>query len=195
MTEFRGYASAAQTAFATVKNLLGTLSASRLARGDVAPPDFSSGARELSAGELQKQLQELQVQAATVAPDQPSLRERVVERVKESGEHALGEEQQGTLDVVDRFFSSVVESPKLSEYAQSRMRQLEVPVLKVVMRDPEFFDDQESPVRGVMNRLAQLGVKGGRINPVVQRRIDELIQRIATDFEQDTGVFLSLIHI
>lgn len=194
VAEFRGYASAAQTAFATVKNLLGTLSASRLARGDVAPTDFASGARELSAGELQKQLQELQVQAATVAPDQPSLRERVVEMVKESGEHALAEEQQSTLDVVDRFFNSVVESPKLSEYAQSRMRQLEVPVLKVVMRDPEFFDDQESPVRGVMNRLAQLGVKGGRINPVVQRRIDELIQRIATDFEQDTGVFENAVQ-
>lgn len=193
-SEFRGYSSAAQTAFATVRNLLGTLSASRLARGDVAQADFAPDARELSAGELQKQLQELQVQAATVTPDQPSLRERVVERVKESGEHALGEEQQGTLDVVDRFFNSVVESPKLSEYAQSRMRQLEVPVLKVVMRDPEFFDDQESPVRGVMNRLAQLGVKGGRINPVVQRRIDELIQRIATDFEQDTSVFANAVQ-
>ncbi|MDL0431081.1 DUF1631 family protein [Marinobacter sp. TBZ242] len=193
-SEFRGYATAAQTAFATVKNLLGTLAASRLARGDVAPAEFTPGARELSAGELQKQLQELQLQAATASSEQPSLRERVVERVRESGEHALGEEQQSTLDVVDRFFKSVVESPKLSEYAQSRIRQLEVPVLKVVMRDPEFFDDQDSPVRGVMNRLAQLGVRGGRINPVVQRRVDELVQRIATDFEQDTGVFDSAVQ-
>ncbi|NMT62443.1 DUF1631 family protein [Marinobacter orientalis] len=193
-TEFRGYAAAAQTAFATVKNLLGTLAASRQGRGDIAPVEFSPGARELSAGELQKQLQELQLQAATASPQQSPLRERVVERVRESGEHALGKEEQSTLDVVDRFFGSVVESPRLSEYARSRMRQLEVPVLKVVMRDPQFFDDQDSPVRGVMNRLAQLGVKGGRINPVVQRRIDELVQRIATDFEQDTGVFESAVR-
>lgn len=193
-SEFRGYATAAQSAFATVKNLLGTLAASRLARGDMEPVEFTLGARELSAGELQKQLQELQLQAATAGQEQPSLRERVVERVRESGEHALGEEQRSTLDVVDRFFKSVVESPKLSEYAQSRMRQLEVPVLKVVMREPEFFDDHDSPVHGVMNRLAQLGVKGGRINPVVQRRIDELVQHIATDFEQDTGVFESAVQ-
>ena len=117
------------------------------------------------------------------------LRERVVEKIRESGDNRLDDEQQGTLDVVDRFFRSVVESPKLSDYAQQRMRQLEVPVLKVVMRDPGVFDDQESPVRGVMNRLAQLGVKGGRLNPVVQRRVDELVHRITTDFEQDTGVF------
>ncbi|MGM0768672.1 MAG: DUF1631 family protein [Pseudomonadota bacterium] len=191
--EFRGYAHAAQTAFATVRNLIGTLTSSRAARGDPEPVAFAPDARPLSAGELHRELQQLQVETAEVAAGQPGLRERVVERVKHGGDHALDEEQQGTLDVVDRFFRSVVESPKLSEYAQSRMRQLEVPVLKVVMRDPAFFDDQNSPVRGVMNRLAQLGVKGGRINPVVQRRIDELIHRITTEFEQDTAVFDSTL--
>ncbi|KEF30806.1 hypothetical protein D777_02748 [Marinobacter nitratireducens] len=185
--EFRGYAQAAQTAFATVRNLLTTLNASRVARGDAEPVAFAPNARPLSSGELQRELQQLQVEApgAEALP----LRERVVEKVKESGDNRLNEEQQSTLDVVDRFFHSVVESPKLSEHAQARMRQLEVPVLKVVMRDPEFFDDQDSPVRGVLNRLAQLGVKGGRINPVVQRRMDELVTRITNDFEQDTGVF------
>ncbi len=188
-SEFQGYAQAAQTAFATVRNLLTTLSASRVARGDPEPLPFAPNARPLSSGELQRELQQLQVEVPESGEAVAPLRERVVEKVRESGDTRLDEEQQGTLDVVDRFFRSVVESPKLSEYAQQRMRQLEVPVLKVVMRDPGFFDDQDSPVRGVMNRLAQLGVKGGRINPVVQRRVDELIQRITTDFEQDTGVF------
>jgi diguanylate cyclase (GGDEF)-like protein len=187
--EFRGYAQAAQTAFATVRNLLNTLTASRVARGDPEPLPFAPNARPLSSGELQRELQQLQVQAVDAGDAVAPLKERVVERVKGGGDNRLDEEQQGTLDVVDRFFRSVVESPRLSDYAQQRMRQLEVPVLKVVMRDPAFFDDQDSPVRGVMNRLAQLGVKGGRINPVVQRRVDELVHRITTDFEQDTGVF------
>jgi diguanylate cyclase (GGDEF)-like protein len=187
--EFRGYAQAAQTAFSTVRNLLTTLQASRVAQGQNPHQDFAPNARPLSTGELHRELQELQVRAA--GPDEPAapLKERVVEKIKEIGEARLDDDQQQTVDVVDRFFKSVVESPKLSDYVQSRMRQLEVPVLKVVMRDPAFFEDQNSPVRGVMNRLAQLGVKGGRLNPVVQRRVDELVQRIATDFEQDTGVF------
>jgi diguanylate cyclase (GGDEF)-like protein len=188
--EFRGHAQAAQTAFATVRNLLGTLAASRVARGDPEPLSFSADARPLSAGEFQRELQRLQVQPVESAGGEAvPLKERVVEKVRETGKNRLDEQQQETLDVVDRFFTSVIESPKLSEYAQERMRQLEVPVLKVVMRDPAFFDDHDSPVRGVMNRLAQLGVKGGRINPVVQRRVDELIQRIANEFEQDVGVF------
>src|SRR5690554_132159 len=187
--EFRGYAQAAQTAFSTVRNLLTTLQTSRVARGESPREDFAPNARPLSTGELHRELQELQLRSAGPEESAAPLKERVVEKIKETGEARLDDEQQQTLDVVDRFFKSVVESPKLSDYVQARMRQLEVPVLKVVMRDPAFFEDQDSPVRGVMNRLAQLGVKGGRLNPVVQRRVDELVQRIATDFEQDTGVF------
>lgn len=187
--EFRGYAQAAQTAFATVRNLLNTLTASRISRGDPDPVPFPVNARPLSSGELQRELQQLQAAAIETSSAETTLKDRVVERVRASGNSKLDEKQQDTLDVVDRFFRSAVKSPKLSEYAQERIRQLEVPVLKVVMRDPAFFEDLDSPVRGVMNRLAQLGTKGGRINPVVQRRVDELIQRIATEFEQDTGVF------
>ena len=187
--EFRSYAQAAQTAFSTVRNLLGTLAASRATRGDTEPAPFPVNAQPMSSGELQRELQKLQAGPVDSSSNVIPLRERVVEKVRESGAKKLDDEQQGTLDVVDRFFNSVTASPKLSEYAQERIRQLEVPVLKVVMRDPTFFDDKNSPVRGVMNRLAQLGVKGGRLNPVVQRRVDELIHRITTEFEQDTGVF------
>lgn len=185
----RSHHGAARTAFATVRNLVATLTSNRLLRGDEEPVRFPADASPISRTELQQELQQLQLEPVSDESSSASLRQRVIEKVGQEGKHALDSDQQETVDVVDRFFQSVVESPRLGEYARRQMRQLEVPLLKVVMRDPEFFEDQESPVRGVMNRLAQLGVKGGRINPVVQRRIDELIRRIVSDFEQDTGVF------
>ena len=176
----------ARSAFATVRNLIGTLKSAGVTRQQPAP--FADDARPLSQGEFHKELQNLQ--KAPMADDsEVALRERVIEQVKTSGNHGLDEEQQATLDVVDQFFRSVVESPKISERTRRQMRQLEVPVLKVVLRDPAFFDDIESPVRGVMNRLAQLGARGSRTNPSVQRRVDDLVGRIATEFEQDTRVF------
>ena len=188
-TDFRGYARAAQTAFSTVRNLLGTLQASRQAQGENDVSPLPANARPVSPSELQAQLQQLQTIAPSASASPESLRERVLGKIREQQNLRLDDEQQETLDVVDRFFKSVVESPKLGEFGQSRLRQLEVPVLKVVMHNPAFFEDKDSPVRAVMNRLAQLGVKGGRLNPVVQRRVDELVQRIATEFEQDTGIF------
>lgn len=183
---FMEQVSVARSAFATVRNLIGTLK--ETGRRTQSPVPFAKDARLLSQGEFQKELHSLQ--KVTVADElEAPLRERVIEQVKTSGNHGLNEEQQATLDVVDRFFSSVVESPKLSDRTRRQMRQLEVPVLKVVLRDPAFFDDIESPVRGVMNRLAQLGARGSRTNPAVQRRVDDLVGRIASEFEQDTRVF------
>lgn len=186
---FRSYNQAAQSAFATVRSLLNTLSTSRRDRGQVEEPVFPPDARPLSSGELHRELQQLQVRAADPELAEIPLKERVVEKVRSSGDSRLDEEQQETLDVVDRFFRSVVESPKLSPHTRDYLRQLEVPVLKVVMRDPGFFDDEDSPVRGVMNRLAQLGARGGRVNPLVQRKVAELVEKITTEFEQDTGLF------
>ena len=186
---FRFHDQEARSAFATVRNLLDTLSASRLAHGDPEPVSFPPNARPLSAGEFQYQLQQLQRDSLELDAATPSLKERVVERVRAGGEARLNDDQQGTVDVVDQFFASVVESPRITQNMQTQLRQLEVPVLKVVMRDRGFFDDKNSPVRGVLNRLAQLSVKGGRINPVSQRRIEEVIQRVVNDFDQDTGVF------
>ena len=172
-----------------MRNLLGTLQASRQAQGENDVSPLPANARPVSPSELQAQLQQLQTIAPSASASPESLRERVLGKIREQQNLRLDDEQQETLDVVDRFFKSVVESPKLGEFGQSRLRQLEVPVLKVVMHNPAFFEDKDSPVRAVMNRLAQLGVKGGRLNPVVQRRVDELVQRIATEFEQDTGIF------
>ena len=186
---FRMHALEARSAFATVRNLLDTLSASRLAHGDPEPVSFPPNARPLSAGEFQYQLQQLQLESLNVDASAPALKDRVIDQVRTTSDARLNEDQQGTLDVVDQFFASVVESPRISQIMQTQLRQLEVPVLKVVMRDRNFFDDKNSPVRGVLNRLAQLSAKGGRINPVTQRRVEEVIQRVVNDFEQDTGVF------
>ena len=190
---FRFQSMQAQSAFATVKNLLGTLAEQRAAHGDAPTSGFSPNARPISAGEFQRELQRLQVQVANSGdlPETP-LRERVVSRIAQDSDQALTPEQQESLDVVDQFFRSIADSPRLGAVAREQLRRLEIPVLKVVMRDPGFFDDADSPLRGVMNRLAQLGVKGGRSNPVVERRVNELIQKVATDFEQDTRVFESV---
>ena len=177
----------AQSAFATVRNLLGTLQSGRM---QAAEPTFQVAANPLSSGELQRELQGLQVdEARQEAPPEEGLRSRILAQIRSAGDRGLNEEQQASLDVVDRFFGSMLHSPRLGEAARDQLRRLEVPVFKVVLRDPQFFEDEENPVRAVMNRVAELGVKGGRMSSVIQRRVEGLVQRLNTEFEQDTQVF------
>lgn len=184
---FQRHNRAAKTAFTTVRSLVSSLQASRQLRDGGSVHPFPAGARPLPARELQRELHQLQ--AAGTGPVTGSLKQRVAERIQALGHYRLDEEQEQTLDVVDRFFRSVLESPKLNERARPLIRQLEIPVLKVAMRTPSFFEDSRCPARVLMDRLARLGMTEGRVSAVVYRRVEELVRRIAAEFEQDTAVF------
>lgn len=186
---FRNPLGTRQAAFTTVKSLLGALAVSTKANGGATIASAPAGGDVLTSWELNRELQELQAEMAASTASAASLRERVTEKIRQSRGKELDAQQDGALDVVDRFFRSIIESPKLSEYAQAQIRQLEIPVLKEVMRTPAFFDNTDNPARKVLNQLAQLGVRGGRLNPAVQRRVDELVRDVATESGQDTGVF------
>lgn len=178
----------AQSAFATVRNLLGTLQSRRqTAAGGEAP----QGGTRVSDSELGRQLQKLQqeaVQPRKLGPD--SLRERVLERIRDGREDfRLDEAQQSSLDVVDEFFDSLSKSPRLGDFARDQVRKLEVPVLRMVLQDAQFFDNRSDPARAVLNRIAELGIKSARTSPVVQRRVESLVQRVNNEFDQDPRVF------
>jgi len=123
--------------------------------------------------------------------DKTSLLERVLDNLKQDGSDTKGidENQKVAIDVVDRFFLSMQKNPRISVEAKQHLLKLEVPVLKVLLKDENFFDDQASSVRAVMNRIAQLGAKGSRLNPASRKRINTLVHQIVEEFEQDTKVF------
>ncbi len=142
--------------------------------------------QELVAGLSALQRVEL---AETLGQD-TSLYERVSEQLRQANDgKSIHEDQKVTIDVVDRFFASLKSNPRLTPEVKAHLSRLEIPVLKVVLLDEQFFDDRSSSVRAVMNRIAQLGMKGIRLSPSMQQRIDHLVQRIVEEFEHDTEVF------
>ena len=183
--QLQKHARLARHAFSTVRSLLDALASSRAAKSRACGDEFPANVLPLSNA----QLHQPQTVAVPADDSAASLRERVVSKVRADSQGKLDTEQQGAVNVVDRFFESLRESSKLDEPTRRHLRQLEVPVLKVVMRDPDFFEDEQSPVRGVLDRLAQLGNRGSKVNPVIQHRVDALIQSIVTGFEHDLGVF------
>ncbi len=185
--QFRDTHGQAQSAFATVRNLLGSLQRSRQTQSETGPAD---GGTPMTTVELSRQLQSLQkeaVQPGKMSPE--SLRERVLERIQAEQGRALDDEQRSSLDVVDEFFSSLSRTPRLGDFARDQLRRLEVPILRMVLGNAGFFEDQSDPARAVMNRIAELGLKSARTSPVMERRIEGLVQRINNEFDQDPRIF------
>ncbi len=197
LSQFRAHQRAAQSAYSTINNLFSMLDKSRLAAegGPAEDEGKNANAPKWSHDEVQSGLKEMQSTSSSEAgaevEEVPPLIRRLKEKLESrtGSKKALSKEQEGAVDVVDRFFVSMKTSQKLTEVTKSQLTKLEVPVLKVFMRNREFFEDIDSPVRAVLNRVAQLGIKGGRPNPANQKKIEGIIHRISNEFEQDTAVF------
>jgi EAL domain-containing protein (putative c-di-GMP-specific phosphodiesterase class I) len=181
------------------QNVLGLVRSLRVSQNEsdvalgVAPPE-----EKYSESELKQGLSELQassVESEVSHEDRSSLLERIQQSLVSSGpqnetqEKGIDENQQVAIDVVDRFFASMQKNPRLSDEAKQHLLKLEVPVLKVLLKDERFFDDRNSSVRAVMNRIAQLGATGTRMNPTVRKKVDALVKTVVREFEHDVAVF------
>lgn len=158
-------------------------------QGSAVPVHFSDDELQLGLAALQT------FDLAAATGERKSLFERVAEQLQLEGvDKQIHEDQKVTIDVVDRFFASLKHNPRLTPETREHLCRLEIPVLKVVLRDDNFFDDRSSSVRGVMNRIAQLGMKGIRLSPMMQQRLDGLVRRIIEEFEHDTQVFDQVLN-
>jgi diguanylate cyclase (GGDEF)-like protein len=125
------------------------------------------------------------------AVDKTPLRERMFKLVQRQEENlkALTTQQDKALEVVDRFFASVLKNQKLTAVAKSQIKSLELPVLKIFLRNPDFFQESDSVPKQVINRIAQLGLKGGRTPRGIIERTNQLVTRIQGEYDNDPSVF------
>ncbi|WP_231877051.1 DUF1631 family protein, partial [Oleiphilus sp. HI0067] len=56
------------------------------------------------------------------------------------------------------------------------------------MENDTFFEDQNSPLRDVLNRIAKLGAQGNRLGRVGHQKISALLERINTELNETPGV-------
>jgi len=186
----------AEKAFQNVLGLVRSLHVNQNASNaelGITPPEETYSESELKQG--LSELQASSVEGEALPEDRASLLERIqlslVSSAPQSGaeEKGIEENQQVAIDVVDRFFASMQKNPRLSEEAKQHLLKLEVPVLKVLLKDERFFDDRNSSVRAVMNRIAQLGATGTRMSPTIRNKVDVLVKTVVQEFEHDIAVF------
>ena len=97
------------------------------------------------------------------------------------------------IEIVGDLFDAIFADPDLQPQIARQLARLQLPVLRVAMRDPAFFASRGHPVRRFVNRIASLGVAIEEPDDGAGRawlaRIDELVQQIVQgDFEQ-VGLF------
>jgi hypothetical protein len=129
-----------------------------------------------------------------------ALRERVRRKLRLTGASAtqrvLDARDEDALDLVFLLFESILAANDLPDVFKALISRLQIPVLKVALADPRFFDDARHPARSLLNHLAEAAVGW---SPQVDedaaglyRLIAGIVEQIVQDFDRDIALFRRL---
>ncbi|HCW89942.1 MAG TPA: DUF1631 domain-containing protein [Marinobacter sp.] len=159
--------------------------ASLLSQLPRTPPDDQTGHGNLSEG----------------SPEVIDLR-AVVEQLlnqhpPENGKKpALSEVDEDLINLVSMLFEFILDDYNLSAPVQVLISRLQIPILKVVIRDRSFFSNASHPARRLLNSLAKAGIGWSDADEKTRDRLYEQIHatvaRILNEFDNDVSLFETL---
>ncbi len=159
--------------------------ASLLSQLPQTPPDYETSHGNLSEG----------------SPEVVDLRAVVEQLLKqhppEDGKKpALNEMDEDLINLVSMLFEFILDDYNLSAPVQVLISRLQIPILKVVIRDRSFFSNATHPARRLLNSLAKAGIGWSDADEKTRDRLYEQIHatvaRILNEFDNDISLFETL---
>lgn len=108
---------------------------------------------------------------------------------------ALSEEDGDTIDLVAMLFDFIMREIRPSSPAAGLLAKLQVPLMRVAMRDKGFFTRQAHPARQMLSAIAETGAywsdedDGDRATADKMRSV---VDRVVGEFDGDVDMFASL---
>jgi diguanylate cyclase (GGDEF)-like protein len=88
------------------------------------------------------------------------------------------DETEHRIELVQGIFDGILSDRAIAESAKPMLRQLEVPLLKVVLQDDTFLTAPDHPARRLLNQLAVLGSTSDLGNNGLPRFLEKITQQI-----------------
>lgn len=108
----------------------------------------------------------------------------------------LRETDEDLINLVSLLFDFILEDYNLSPPIQVLISRLQIPILKVVIRDRAFFSKPSHPARRLLNALARAGIgwsdSSEKNRDRLYHKIHDIVLRILNDFDGDIHLFETL---
>ncbi len=109
---------------------------------------------------------------------------------------ALNEVDEDLINLVSMLFEFILDDYNLSAPVQVLISRLQIPILKVVIKDKNFFSKSNHPARKLLNSLARAGIgwsnSDEKTRDKLYGQIHNVVQRILNEFDGDIGLFETL---
>jgi len=175
----------------------------RMREGGIRMPMFpqlptSEGAPQIAREELVALLSDLQTQPVQSESGemQPVDIRRAIESIAASrGQINLRQADEDIINVVAMFFDIILDDRNLPIEIQALVSRLQIPILKVALKDRSFFSDRRHVARQLINEIARASIgwesSSKDTQDLLYRRLSTLIDEIIHSPLDDLGVFES----
>jgi len=100
------------------------------------------------------------------------------------------------INLVSMLFEFILDDYNLSAPVQVLISRLQIPILKVVIKDKSFFSQATHPARKLLNALARAGIgwssSDEKARDKLYDKIHNIVQRILNEFDGDLTLFETL---
>ena len=109
---------------------------------------------------------------------------------------ALKPVDEDLINLVSMLFEFILDDYNLSAPVQVLISRLQIPILKVVIKDKSFFSQATHPARKLLNALARAGIgwssSDEKARDKLYDKIHNIVQRILNEFDGNLALFETL---
>jgi len=105
----------------------------------------------------------------------------------------LSPETVNQLKLVDNMFGIIRSNLDITAEMKPILSNLQIPLARLALMEPGFFVDHSHKARAVIDKLTQLTTAANFPNPILEGRIQQIVDYVVTNFENDSAVFDSAL--
>ena len=110
--------------------------------------------------------------------------------------HALGPQDSDVINLVSMLFDMILDDDSVANDIKVLLGRLQIPLLKVAIRDPSFFNTDDHPARELLNSLATIGAQWSPdqgYEDEIYEQVRATVYRVLNDFDDDPHLFAHLL--
>lgn len=145
------------------------------------------------------QTEQLEKSSDGSAPKPITVREQVFDFIEQAGAHdpnnRLQKVDDNVINIVDMIFEFILDQDIPAPMA-ALIGRLQIPILKVAIRDQEFFDSTKHPARRLLNEIAQASLGWNESshydNDPLYKKVEDIVRTILKTEHPDVELFTAL---
>ncbi len=159
-----------------------------------------SGGPPATSGALANVLSQLQSneQVRSELREQRSVRQYLADRQADmpglEGTDGFETDSINQLDLVDNLFSDISVEVDVEPELRPIVGDLQIPLAKLALLEPQFFADQSHPARGVIDKVTQLANSSNYPNRALETKVSGIIDNIVQNYQTDSQVFANALE-